>query len=78
MYKKHCKFCLSPIPYPTHDKSMQSVQRKSDKNTSDREELMIESFITDLRILQANIPLTFGRYARDMAKEMIKKWEKIK
>ena len=34
----------------------------------------IAQFLTDLHRLRASIPLTFGKDARKMAKEMIEKW----
>ena len=40
-------------------------------------EKLIAEFLTDLYSLRASIPLTFGKDARKMAKEMIEKWEKF-
>ena len=38
---------------------------------------LIAKFLTDLHRLRASIPLTFGKNARKMAKEMIEKWKKL-
>ena len=42
----------------------------------ERDKKRIAQFVTYLHRLYANIPLTFGKDARKMAKEMIEKWEK--